>query len=165
MVITVFGFELGLLQPYLPFAVGCGVASAVLVAVATRRRKSPLAGPPSVTPTDRPVNWDAHDTSFADRRGSVRREGAPVRVLVSSPVLRNKLEGGWVLDRSTGGLRLATVSPIAPGTVVQVRAENAPDTIPWVTIVVRSCRNNGDYYELGCEFEQTPPWNVLLLFG
>ncbi len=32
-------------------------------------------------------------------------------------------------------------------------------------LVVRSCRKNGEFYEIGCEFEKTPPWNVLLLFG
>src|SRR4051794_16855245 len=161
---ALFAFDLGLFQPYLPYAVGCGVASAVLVAVASRRRKPTLAEPPQ-PPSDRPPNWEAHDTSFSDRRGSVRREGAPVRVVLSSPVFRSKLESGWVLDRSKGGLKLAVSSAVPPGSGVQVRAENAPDTIPWVTIVVRSCRDNGDYFERGWEFETAPPWNVLLLFG
>lgn len=162
MATTLFGFDIGLVQPYLPYAVGCGVASAVLIALASRRRMPNTPPPP---PVERGGDWESHEASFADRRGSVRREGTPVRVVASSPVLPNKVETGWVLDRSTGGLRLALGAAVAPGTVVQVRAENAPDTIPWVTIVIRSCRNSGEYYELGCEFEQTPPWNVLLLFG
>jgi hypothetical protein len=54
---------------------------------------------------------------------------------------------------------------IAPGTTLQVKAVNAPDTIGFVTVIVRSCRKNGDHFEVGCEFEKTPPWNVLLLFG
>jgi len=54
---------------------------------------------------------------------------------------------------------------ITPGGTMQVRAHNAPDTTPWVTVVIRSCRNTGKHFEVGCEFDQTPPWNVLLLFG
>jgi hypothetical protein len=32
-------------------------------------------------------------------------------------------------------------------------------------MAVRNCRDAGQHFELGCEFERTPPWNVLLLFG
>ena len=35
----------------------------------------------------------------------------------------------------------------------------------WVAVVVRNCKPTGTLFELGCEFEATPPWNVLLLFG
>jgi hypothetical protein len=157
----------GSFQTYLPYAVGCGVVAAILVALAARRRTppAPLDEPPEVPSSNSPPNWEAHDTSFADRRGSVRREGAPVRVVLSSPIFVERYEYGWVLNRSKGGLRLALATAVAPGTGVQIRAENAPDTIPWVTIVIRSCRDNGDYFELGCEFEKNLPWNVLLLFG
>ena len=48
---------------------------------------------------------------------------------------------------------------------MQVRAANAPETTPWVSVIVRSCRNAGQHFEVGCEFDRTPPWNVLLLFG
>lgn len=155
---------LGLFQAYLPYIVGCAVAATVLTILASRSRARRGLQIPPADAVDR-TSWEDHDQSFADRRGSVRREGKPVRIVLSSPVFRNKVETGWVLDRSRGGLRLAMATAVAPGSAVQVRAENAPDTIPWVTIFVRSCRNNGDYFELGCEFEQVPPWNVLLLFG
>jgi hypothetical protein len=162
---TLFGFDFGSLQPYLPYALGGGLVTGLILALALRRRKPEPVEPLITGPLDRPVDWEAHDTSFADRRGSIRREGKPVRVLVSCPVFKNKLSSGWVIDRSTGGLRLALEVAVAPGTGMQVRAVNAPDTIPWVTVLARSCRDTGDYFELGCEFEQTPPWNVLLLFG
>ena len=110
-------------------------------------------------------DWDEHEESFANRRASVRRDGVPVQVLLTSPTLRTGQSGGYVLDRSTGGLRVAVTAAIPAGTVLNVRAGNAPDTVPWVTILVRSCRDTGPHYELGCEFEQTPPWNILLLFG
>jgi len=103
--------------------------------------------------------------SFADRRTSVRRDGAPVEVLVTSPVFKDGKANGYVLDRSTGGLRLALANGVAPGSSVQIRARHAPDTTPWVIVIVRSCRQAEDHFELGLEFEKTPPWNVLLLFG
>jgi hypothetical protein len=85
--------------------------------------------------------------------------------MLSSPTFRNGVNDGFVVDRSTGGLRILMQAVIAPGTTLQVKAVNAPDTIGFVTVIVRSCRKNGDHFEVGCEFEKTPPWNVLLLFG
>ena len=100
-----------------------------------------------------------------DRRAALRRDGTPVEVVVTSPAFTAGKNQGYVLDRSTGGMRLALAAGMAPGSSLQVRAKNAPDASPWVTVVVRSCKNAGEHFELGCEFEQTPPWNVLLLFG
>jgi len=56
-------------------------------------------------------------------------------------------------------------SAMVVGGTMLVRADNAPDTIPWVTVIIRSCRQVGNHYEVGCEFDKTPPWHVLLLFG
>jgi hypothetical protein len=156
----------------LPAAVGGGVAVAVLMALLVginRRRRGerdPLAvsaaNPP---PDEKALNWAPPEQSYADRRGSVRREGGAVRVVLSSPTFRNGVGEGFVMDRSTGGLRIVMQVAIAPGRTLQVRAANAPDTVGFVTVIVRCCRQNGDHYEVGCEFEKTPPWNVLLLFG
>jgi hypothetical protein len=161
--------------------IGCGVAVVVLTAVCvmTRQRKltdlerlaaaaaSSAAAPPPGSPSleEKALEWEPPDHSYADRRGAVRREGTVVRVVLAAPGLRNGVGEGFVLDRSTGGLRIAVTTPIQPGTVVQVRATNAPETVGFVGVQVRSCRKSGEFYELGCEFEKTPPWNVLLLFG
>lgn len=159
----------------LPAATGGAVAVLVLLTLAVmnlRRRKPEALDPtllpiPAATPglEEKAINWSPPEQSYADRRGSTRREGAPVRVLLSSPTFRNGVTDGYVLDRSTGGLRVAMPTGIAPGTTMGVRAVNAPDTIGFVTVIIRSCRKNGDFFEIGCEFEKTPPWNVLLLFG
>jgi hypothetical protein len=101
----------------------------------------------------------------SNRRNSLRRDGAAVEVVVQSPAFQGGEAPGYVVDRSTGVLRLALATGMAAGTALQVRAKHAPDTIPWVTVLVRSCRASDDHFELGCEFEKTPPWNVLLLFG
>lgn len=151
----------------LPVAVGGGVAVLVLTAlfVLNRRRRAYTPPPPAPTGDEKALNWAPPEQSYADRRGSVRRDGAAVRVQVTSATLRNGMNDGFVTDRSTGGLRLVMPTAVAPGSTLQVRAANAPDNIGFTTIIVRSCRKNGDYFELGCEFEKTPPWNVLLLFG
>lgn len=161
--------------------IGCGVAVVVLTAVCvmTRQRKltdlerlaaaaaSAAAAPPPASPSvgEKALEWEPPDHSYADRRGAVRRDGTVVRVILAAPGFRNGVGEGFVLDRSTGGLRIAVTTPLQPGTVVQVRATNAPETVGFVGIQVRSCRKSGEFYELGCEFEKTPPWNVLLLFG
>ena len=159
----------------LPVAVGGAVAFIVLtwlfVSQARRRRViDPAALVPASVPTppgtaEHALAWAPPEQSYADRRGSVRREGAPVKVMVSSSSLRNGVNEGYVVDRSTGGLRIVMQNAVPPGSTLQVRAENAPDTVGFVTLIVRSCRKNPDHFEVGTEFEKTPPWNVLLLFG
>jgi len=113
----------------------------------------------------RSSQWIAQTQSLSNRRNSLRREGAPVKVVLSSPSFKSGTNSGYVLDRSTGGLRIALQAGMAPGSTVQVRAKHAPENTPWVTVIVRNCKDTGEHYELGCEFDKTPPWNVLLLFG
>jgi len=155
--------------PYLPFAVGCGVAALVFTVFVFRKRAPRKVARVAIAdagPSSTPVlDWVPPDDAFGDRRGSVRREGPPVKVILSAPSFRSKHDVGYVLDRSTGGLRIAMRLSMAPGSTMQVRAANAPDTDAFVTVIVRNCKKSGDFFEIGCEFEKTPPWNVLLLFG
>ena len=90
-------------------------------------------------------------------------------------------EPGWVgMPASTppvesvspaGNTPLFSVNVAPPTAPACVNVSlNAAFTVPtvlagFVTVIVRSCRKNGDHYDAGCEFEKTPPWNVLLLFG
>ena len=160
----------------LPIAVGGGVAAIVLTVLFVTNFTRPRRGLDveklvavgsggSALQEEKALNWAPPEQLYADRRDAVRREGTPVRVILASPTFRNGVNDGFVLDRSTGGLRIASSIAMAPGSTLQVRAINAPDTIGFVTVIVRSSRKNTDYFELGCEFEKTPPWNVLLLFG
>lgn len=157
----------------LPIVSGGVVAVLVLSYLCFFRRRpkldldaATLAAPSSrALDEDRVATWAPPEQSYADRRGAVRRDGAPVRVLLSSTTFHNGVNDGYVVDRSTGGLRILIQSAIAPGSTMQVKAVNAPDTVGFITVIVRSCRKNTDHFELGCEFEKTPPWNVLLLFG
>ena len=151
--------------------IGCAVGLIVLTVLSVRWFRAPhrtLASPAPYTGPEegmRGSEWQLDPRAYSDRRGTIRREGRPVRVQVASPALKGGVETAYVLDRSTGGLRLALTAALAPGITLQVRADNAPDNIPWVTVLVRNCRHAGQHYEIGCEFDKTPPWNVLLLFG
>ena len=158
-----------LLAPeYLPYVLPAAVGLAavlVVVLLLLGRKKGTVKPPVQAAGGKKSSQWAVlNGQSYADRRTSLRREGAPVEVEVASPALRGN-NAGYVLDRSTGGLRLALASGMAPGSTLQVRAKHAPDNTPWVTVIVRNCHTDGEHFEVGCEFENTPPWNVLLLFG
>jgi hypothetical protein len=103
-----------------------------------------------VASPDQALIWEPHARCSADRRGALRRGGQPVRVTLAADTFRHGVADGYVIDRSTGGLKIAA----------QIAAAVGP-----VTLVVRSCREADGHYELGCEFDKAPPWNVLLLFG
>ncbi len=161
-----FAFDWVGYQPYLPYFVGCAVAVCVFSFYVGRRVGSQKARRHGLKDHHESNGTDpADEKSFGDRRTTTRREGQPVSVHLSSPAFQGQTRRGWVLDRSTGGLRISLDAPVAPGTAMQMLAEHAPDTTPWVTTIVRSCKPMGKKFELGCEFEETPPWNVLLLFG
>lgn len=160
----------------LPYVVGSGVTLVVLLlyaasrVVAGRRERAPryqfeqYAAPRDAGPSPSAI-WSKRERSEADRRGAVRRRGVQVRVAVSSPALPGGADWGVVLDRSTGGMRLALAQPLPAGTPIQVRAAHAPDATPWSAMTVRHSVPAGGRHELGCEFDATPPWNILLLFG
>jgi PilZ domain len=103
--------------------------------------------------------------SATERRTAARRIGRHVRVFVSDARAEAPPSEGWILDRSVGGLRISLGHQVAPDTVLTVRACNAPDTIPWTQIRVLRCHSRGAFFELGCQFVRTPPWNIMLLFG
>ncbi len=157
----------------LPVAVGGIVAVSVLLFLGLNaafrrgpfRPKRLAAAGSNAAIGEKALSWEPAGQSYADRRGAVRREGQPVRVVLAASTFRNGVCDGYVIDRSTGGLKIASQSAVAPGSTLQVRAVDAPDTVGFVTLLVRSCRKTDDHFELGCEFEKTPPWNVLLLFG
>lgn len=150
-------------MPYLlPGLIVVATGLMVTLLLVNRKRDGGLK-PPKLKP--QADGSAAVAATASDRRTSLRRDGQAVEVVVQSPAFKGGAAAGYVVDRSTGGLRLVLSTGMAAGTALQVRAKHAPDTIPWVTVLVRSCRPSDDHFELGCEFEKTPPWNVLLLFG
>jgi hypothetical protein len=101
-----------------------------------------------------------------DRRAGPRRGGNAITIDVADPADPDAPPfTAWVLDRSPGGLCLEFDRAVKAGTVVNVRPQKAPQPVPWVAIQVRSCAQEGTVYKLGCQFVQTPTWNVMMLFG
>ena len=100
-----------------------------------------------------------------ERRAALRRAGNAIPIYIADEKAEAEPITGWVLDRSTGGLCMSVEVEIEPNTVLSVRTRNAPESIPWWQIEVKSCRKSGKEYELGCMWVRTPPWSVLLLFG
>lgn len=104
-------------------------------------------------------------TTGDDRRTTPRRHGNLVPVLVSNPQVTTDILQGWVLDRSTGGLRLLTDEPIAAGSMIRVQPAKSPSRFRWISLYVRSCRPQGNNWVLGCQFQEKLPWSDLRMFG
>jgi hypothetical protein len=99
------------------------------------------------------------------RRSSLRREGNPVGVVVSTDLTADSQLDGLVTNRSRGGVLLSLAQPFAVNTYLNIRAAHAPDDADWIRIEVRHCKQQGERWLLGCAFKDELPWGVLLLFG
>ena len=100
----------------------------------------------------------------SDRRTAPRRKGNRVEVDLTDDSKRPPTLG-WVVDRSMGGLCLIVEEPLKEGIVLNVRPRKAPQSAVWTAVEIRSCRADGEEWEIGCRFVKTPQWNDLLLFG
>jgi hypothetical protein len=102
--------------------------------------------------------------SKREKRRWLRRGGNPVEILMVTPAAADP-KPSQVLDRSRGGLLIATAHAVDKGTIIKVRACHAPEDLDWIPLEVRHCRQKDDHWLLGCAFRQEHPWSVLLLFG
>jgi hypothetical protein len=159
--ISFLGVDLDVAWPYL--VVGL---LAIVVVWVVRKRTVVVCRPTLDCPRDS-VDWEDYDPRrrYGDKRTSNRRQGGFVPLFLSSPAFTGGVCVGVVLDRSTGGLRIASEVEVRPGQPLNVIAEAAPPGTPWVAVTVRNCTKERNRFILGCEFATTPPWNVLLLFG
>jgi len=153
---------------WLPTAIGfaCGCLTTLFVQATVRRAPQPQAAAAenkSGTAKKPTLQELAAMGVSAEKRGTVRRSGNAVPVFVEEG--DGVLVRGYVVDRSAGGIGLALDHSLSLGTIVRVRPSKAPDTAPWVAVQVKSCRAEGTEYELGCQFQTLPPFNVMLLFG
>ncbi len=103
--------------------------------------------------------------SATNRRAALRRKGGQIKVLVSDAEARQDPCEGWVLDRSMGGLRISISQEIAVDSILRIRPHEAPIETPWIQVQVTNCSKKEEYWEIGCKFERTPPYSVLLMFG
>jgi hypothetical protein len=101
-------------------------------------------------------------TDVADRRLTPRRKKL-MRIAVRNESTDEHV-GGWIIDRSLGGMCISVPNPIEAGALLAVRRGTAPQSIPWVELRVLNVREQGTTWELGCEYIRTPTWEVLLQF-
>jgi hypothetical protein len=99
------------------------------------------------------------------RRAHLRRCGNPVDVLIDDLGSADEPTPAVVVERSMGGLCLSLDRPVNPGTTLRVRALHAPGDLPWVLMSVKRCRQNGERWEAGCQYLDSLPLSVVLLFG
>jgi hypothetical protein len=139
-----------------------GLAVAGLAFVFGRRLLAPRApaGPAEQAPS---VESFLKGINNNNRRAAPRRKGNSVQAELSDGV--NPPQLCWVIDRSVGGLALLTEREVTPGSTLKVRPSKTAESTPWTPVIIRSCRPEGAQWEVGCQFAQTPSWNVLLLFG
>jgi hypothetical protein len=155
------------------FALAAGLAIFALVVgvgyVLTHRSRPqpPFRRLPAVEYGRRAKHADLFEggRSYGERRSGLRRKGASIQARVADAEY-HEFGMAWIMDRSTGGVALSMEQPLEPGTILQVRPQGASDLAGWVQVTVRSCQKGEvDSWKLGCQFERTPPWSVLLLFG
>lgn len=57
-----------------------------------------------------------------------------------------------MLDRSEGGIALRSPVPLAPGTLVYVRAAAATEDATWIPLEARHCEPVAGAWKVGCQF-------------
>ncbi len=158
--------NLSFAEPALWVALGSGIAVVMVFLFLGRRHRRPLVvGPAGGNEATGHDAWLPAMKSADERRRSIRRTGVPTAVSLTDPKKPKRPADAFVLDRSSGGLRLATEKPFPSGSSLQVRPVNAPPDLQSIAIIVRSCREVGDHFELGCQFMEELEWNILLMFG
>lgn len=158
--------DLSFRDPSLWVAVGSGLT--VLLGFLFFGRRPMRGSQASVVASAIPMDGDPPAIARHDeRRRAIRRAGlpTPVYVLDWKANRRSKPMESFVLDRSTGGLRLAMERSVAVGSTMAVKPSNAPPEFDWVKVVVRNCREIGDYWEIGVQFEVELDLGRLLMFG
>jgi hypothetical protein len=112
----------------------------------------------SAAPQIRPVTTQ-------ERRANPRRKGNPVSVFISNGSAPSEPMQGWVLDRSTGGIRLLVDDPIEAGTVLNIRPVKVHAAFPWVQVKVKNCYPERKSWCIGCQFIRKLSWEDMQHFG
>lgn len=138
------------------------LVTGVVFVIARRFSGRPVCGDELLSHSD-PNNRAVPEGVDRDRRIHPRRATFPVLIHLES------LNGKWsvdgtIMDRSVGGLRVAVPQAVSAQTQIRVEVADSGNAAA-VAATVRWCCKKGRRFEVGCEFTETPPWNVLLLFG
>jgi hypothetical protein len=128
------------------------------------RRRAPL---PAQSTADTVVSSSTTllpRVSFVERRQAPRRWGDPVQVFIWDGNPANERSRGWIVNRSTGGLGLSAAQPVPEGTFLNVRVAVAQDSAEWTQLQLKSCTPSAGRWILGCQFVETPPREIQLMF-
>jgi len=161
-----FGSSLhtALLLGLLAFALTGLVGSVVLLRQPRKRRRTT-----QVQAKKRTGAFNVSDPfsqgSYQERRGSLRRRGKFVAVVVVDGHTKKTLTEGSVLDRSMGGLCLHVEDPLEPGQLVKIKPSNQHEAVDWVWAEIRSCQEERQGYKVGCQFTKAASYSTLLQFG
>jgi hypothetical protein len=101
------------------------------------------------------------NTAVEQRATVRRRKLAPIDVVVGR---KGEPFRGWVVDHSLGGFRLLLPRRFAVNQVISIRPPNAPETVPWLTLQVKSCQQKENQWETGCSLQSSPSYSVLLSY-
>ena len=151
---------------WLVLLIGFGAAGLAFAVgwTSLRRRKTP---PPSARADAAPApDIDPFTTGGSyERRAAARRAGHAVTVALTHPDEPEPALHGWVANRSLGGLCLMVPQAVPINSVWKARPSEAPRTTPPVRVIVKTCVAEGGAWKLNCQFEKTPSYAVLLMFG
>src|SRR5207248_841542 len=114
-------------------------AAAVFLVLAGRWKKSGARpSPPLPSPPLRGCERDSPVEATCDKDGSFPRRGdKPVDVLIRDRFATSTPALGWVINCSPGGLCLSVGHLLWKGTILSVRATDAPVPIPSVEVSVQ----------------------------
>lgn len=101
----------------------------------------------------------------AERRAAPRRKGNPISVHITNGSPNSDALEGWVMDRSSGGLRLLVDEVMLPGALLHIRPVKALPHFPWIQVRVKNCFPERKSWSLGCQFLHKLSWDDLQHFG
>jgi len=93
----------------------------------------------------------------------MRREGNRTAVHVIGKGGRSP-QKAYVLNRTSGGARLAIKQDVPVGTNLWLRAEHAPANAPWGEVTVRRRQEADGHIEIDCQFQGKLHWTAHLMF-
>jgi hypothetical protein len=103
--------------------------------------------------------------SVKERRKAARRKGSAVTVQIIPAIAATVLIDGWIVDRSCCGICVSLGRAFPKQAKLKVRAIKSGEVGLWAQAIVKSCRQVGSRWLVGCEWQTQMPAAVLQSFG
>lgn len=104
-------------------------------------------------------------TGGKDRRGSTRRAGNPVSILITDSRQNREPISGWVIDRCSDGLGLLVEEALEVGTFASLRPAAEQYSSRWMQVKIVYCHPERSSYRMGTQFVNKPSWGDMRMFG